>query len=185
MSISSIISFPVFHRNYFHALIIWVKRGEHVTETVLRLACCVLFVIASVSDERERKIPRLISYLECLCACACWCVEFYVNRQFVFGNLIVSISLFALLFFFYLKGNLGRGDLYLVFSMFVLLSQGQSTRALIWEENMLLCVSFFSASVRLLFRRFKRRRTSQPGCPFAVHLLLGYLVVAISSAWTR
>lgn len=151
-----------------------------MAETAIRFVCCVLFVVASIFDERERKIPRWLSYLECLCACICWCARFYVNQQWVLGNLMVSISLFGLLFFFYLKGQIGRADLYLVFSMFVLLCQGQTTRELIWEENMLLCVAFLTASVRLLIRRFNKGKTYQPGCPFALHLLLGYLVTTIS-----
>ena len=150
-----------------------------MAETAIRFICCVLFLAAGIFDERERKIPRYISYMECICACICWGIRFYVNRQLVIGNLVVSIGLFGVLFFFFLRGQIGRADLYLVFAMFVLLSQGQSTRELIWEENMLLFVAFISAALRLLLRRLVKREKSQPGCSFAIHLLLGYLVAML------
>lgn len=150
-----------------------------MTEYVIRFICCALFGVASVFDEHERKIPRYLSYLEIVISCAGWLIEFYVNQKFVMTNLMGSIGLFGVLLFFWMRGFIGLGDLYMVVSMFVLLSNGQNTRALIWEENMLLCVAFFSASVRLLIRKLFRKKKAQPGCPFALHLLIGYVTTTI------
>lgn len=156
-----------------------LKRGRRMVETTMHCFCCVLFVIAGIFDERERKIPRLISYMELLTASLCWLSRFYVNQCFSWKNFWASVGLFAVLYWFYMKGQLGRADLYLVIAMFVLLSRGQSVRALIWEENMLLCIAFLSGALRLWGRRWIRARDVQPGCPFGMHLLLGYLVTSL------
>lgn len=148
-----------------------------MAETAFHIVCCILFFIASICDEYERKIPRCLSHMEVLCGCLCWCARYYVNQQFVFGNLLISAGLFAVIVFFYLKGQIGRGDLYLLLTMFLLLSSGQATRDLIWEENMMLLAAFLSAAIRLSVRRLGRSGAVRPGCPFAVHLLLGYMVV--------
>lgn len=153
-----------------------LKRGRRMVETTMHWFCCVLFMIAGIFDERERKIPRLISYMELFAAALCWLDRHYVNQCFSWKNFLASAGLFTVLFLFYKTGKLGRADLYLVIAMFILLSHGQSVRALIWEENMLLCIAFLSGAIRLWGRRFTRSRDVQPGCPFGVHLLLGYLV---------
>ncbi len=149
-----------------------------MAETVISLGCCVLFIVAGIFDERERKIPRYISYLAVSCSFFDWFLQCYVNQKFVLSNFIVSAGMFGLIFIFYLRGQIGRGDLYLILSMFLLLSEGQSTRALIWEENMLLCVAFLSAALRLALRGL-RKKHYQPGCPFAMHLLLGYVATSL------
>ena len=143
----------------------------------IHMICCVLFGIASWFDERERKIPRYISYMECLAAILCWGCYYFINKTFSLGNLVLSASFFAVIFLFYLKGQIGRADLYLVFSMLVLLSRGQTMPELLWEENLLFCIAFVSASVRLLMCRLVKKKTIQSGCPFAIHLFFGYLTV--------
>lgn len=148
-------------------------------EITIRFICCILFLFAVICDERERKIPRYLSYMECICAVVCWCVSGAVNRQTVFGNLAVSAGLFGVLCLCCVRGQLGRADLYLILSMFVLLSQRQPTRELLWEENMLLVVAFMTAAIRLLIQRIRGGKNKKKGCPFALHLLLGYLFVMI------
>lgn len=148
-----------------------------MTVTAIRIICCILYGAASVSDEREMKIPRLISYLECLSAFLCWCIRFLTDREFSVGNLVVSLGFLGIFFAFYRKGQIGLGDVFLVFSMLVLMSCGQQTMALLWKENIFFCIAFFSAGVRLLVQRFGKKRENAGGCPFAIHLFAAFLFV--------
>lgn len=147
--------------------------------TAIRIICCILYGAASIFDERERKIPRILSYLVCLLAGICWCIQFFMNRQFSIGNLVVSLGFIGILFIFYMKGQIGLGDLYLILSMLILLSFGQSTIELLWKENLLFCIAFLSAAIRLLIQRIGKKRKDPSGCPFALHLLVAFLITSI------
>lgn len=147
--------------------------------TAIRIICCALYGMASYFDEKERQIPRILSYFVCLGAAISWCIQYFMNRQFVPGNLMVSLGFFGVLVVFWLKGQIGLGDLYLVASMLILLSNGQPTFDLLRKVNMLFCIAFFSAALRLLFRRLRKKKSGQPGCPFAIHLLAAFLIVSI------
>lgn len=155
------------------------RRGDCLAVTAIRAICCVLYGVASYFDEKEQQIPRLLSYLVCLGAIISWCIQFFINRVFVPGNLFVSIGFFAVLLVFYSKGQIGRGDLYLVFSMLVLLSNGQSTYELLLRENLLFCITFFSAAVRMIIKRIGGEKIQGSGCPLAIHLMIAYVIVSI------
>ncbi|MBQ8662785.1 MAG: hypothetical protein IJ471_02910 [Eubacterium sp.] len=150
-----------------------------MTVTAIRIICCALYGAASYFDEKERQIPRILSLLACLCAGIGWGIQYFMNRQFVPGNLVVSFGFFGVLVVFWLKGQIGLGDLFLVASMLVLLSNGQPTFDLLRKVNMLLCIAFFSAAIRLLVRRVRKDSSKQPGCPFAIHLSAAFLIVSI------
>lgn len=147
--------------------------------TAIRIICCVLYGIASYCDERERQIPRILGYLACLGAGVSWSIRFFMNREFVPGNLVVSLGFFGVLVIFCIKGQIGRGDLYLVFSMLIFMSNGQPTLELLSKENMFFCIAFLSAAIRLLIKRFGKKKSDQPGCPFAIHLFAAFLIVSI------
>ncbi len=147
--------------------------------TAIRIICCALYGVASYFDEKERQIPRILGYLVCLGAAIAWCIQFFINREFVPGNLGISLCFFGILVVFWIKGQIGQGDLYLVFSMLILMSSGQPTLELLQNENMFFCIAFFTAALRLLIKKFGKDRTNQPGCPFAIHLWVAFLIVSI------
>ena len=155
------------------------RRGDCLAVTAIRAICCILYGIASYFDEKERQIPRVLSYLVCLLAVVSWCIQFFINRMFIPGNLLVSIGFMVLLLLFCKRGQIGQGDLYLIFSMLVLLSSGQPTLELLFKENLLFCIAFLSAAIRLLIRRIGGKKHIQPGCPLAIHLMIAYIIVAI------
>lgn len=146
--------------------------------TAIRIICCILYGAASLFDEREMKIPRIISYLECIFAILCWCVRFFINREFSTGNLAVSLGFLGIVLIFCMKGQIGLGDVFLVFSMLTLMSCGQPTIELLWKENLLFCMAFFSAAIRLLVQRFIKKRDNPQGCPFAIHLFGAFLITS-------
>lgn len=156
------------------------RRGGFLAVTAIRIICCVLYGIASYWDEKERQIPRILGYLVCLCAGISWCIRFFMNKEFVPGNLLVSLGFFGILVVFCIKGQIGQGDLYLVFSMLLFLSDGQSPFELLCKENMFFCIAFLTAAIRLLIKRLRKRKSDQPGCPFAIHLLVAFLLVSIN-----
>lgn len=147
--------------------------------TAIRIICCVLYGLASICDERERMIPRVIGVSSCVMAILGWCIQFYMNRQFALGNLLVSGGFFGILIIFCMKDQIGLGDLFLVFSMLTLLSCGQPTLELLWKENLLFCIAFFSVAIRMLIQRVRKKQKAREGTPFALHLFVAYLITSL------
>lgn len=152
--------------------------------TAIRIICCVLYGTASFFDERERMIPRIIGISVCGVSLLGWCIQFYLNKQFSIGNLLISAGFFGILFIFYMKGQIGLGDLFLVFSMLTLLSCGQPAIELLWKENLLFCIAFLSAAIRIFVQRFYqkyvKKQECSKGCPFALHLFVSFLITGLS-----
>ncbi len=138
---------------------------------MLAVTVCFLFGISAFWDEKEGKIPRMISYTECFLAVAVWLLAYGYGMRFAWINVWVFWGYFGLCSLFCVKHCLGRADLYLIFSMLLFL------RVLVAGEDFFLAVvlffltAFISAGIRLACSGGKN------GCPLGAHLLGSFLLV--------
>ncbi len=137
----------------------------------LSLIAGFLFAISAFWDEKERKIPRLISYIECLFAVAVWLWAYWSGMRFIGINVLVFWGYFGLCSLFFAGNYLGRADLYLIFSMLLLLRVLVAAKDFFPAVVLFFLTAFVSAGIRLGVTGDKR------GCPLGTHLLGGFLLV--------
>lgn len=133
------------------------------------ILCLIGYGIAVWRDEKEHQVPRILSYFVCGGALA----EFFIKcrkEPCCWSSIIVSIGFFAMICIFCKKGLLGKADVYMVFSMLLLMSTRGEGMNVLFGEALFFTLAFAGAGIRMLLFR-----TEERACPFIAHLFAAFL----------
>lgn len=132
------------------------------------ILCCIGYGIAALWDEKERQVPRICSY--CVCAGALTAFFIQWNKEKVYwDSVVISLGFFCMICICCKKRLLGKADVYMIFSMLLLLCTLEEGWNLLLGETLFFLLAFASAGIRLFFLRKK------DSCPLVFHLFLAFL----------
>lgn len=140
--------------------------------SVCTVMCCIGYGAAALWDEKERQVPRLLSYFVCAGALA------EVFAQWKQGTVhglsqVFSLGFFLVIWVAWRKGLVGKADVYIVFSMVLLLGIRGNYPEVLFGESLFFVLAFAGAGIRMIFPGKKR------GCPLISHLFFAFLWVRL------
>lgn len=128
------------------------------------ILCCIGMGLASWCDEKECLVPRKLSYFYCIAAVGSW---FFAGASML--GILTALLFTVLTGIFSIRGMIGRADVYMIFSVSLLLSIQKDATAMMTAQALCLTLAFASAGIRMIVTSRKE------GCPMILHLFSAFL----------
>ena len=132
------------------------------------IICCIGYGAAAWQDEKEGQVPRLLSYFVCAWSLAAFVIQ-WKKGAVIWGSMLIFWGFFLLICMFWKKGLLGRADVYMIFSMLLLLSLLGDAEGVLFGEALFFALAFAGAGARMICTGKKE------ACPLILPLFAAFL----------